>query len=182
MLRLPVPTDPDLRAVVDRQVQIMFVYADDVLGDVTLDECLVRPTEQSWTVHERVGRWYGELGDEPPDVPVPSLGWTMWHPVWWMTTLLAHTRGHEVPAVEAVEWPGPAATIPVLRSLWSDWMRLIAELDDAALASGALTRFPYTDGRPFAHVVGWSGMELVKNISEMGVLHRLGRDVGRRRS
>lgn len=175
--RLPVPTDPEARAVIDRQAQVMFVLADEMLSDLTLDECLWQLHPGSWTVHRRGEHWYGELGDEPPDLPTPTLAWTLWHPIWWLTTLLAHTRGTEVPAVESVEWPGPGASLPVLRELWAEWSALVRSLGAADLQSGTLTRFPYDDGRPFVHVVGWASMELTKNIAEMCVLRRLHRDL-----
>ena len=65
--KLPTPTDSDVRTVLDRQALVMFELANEVLADVTLDECLWRISDQSWTVHELNGRFVGELGDEPPD-------------------------------------------------------------------------------------------------------------------
>ena len=154
----------------------MFELADDVLAGVTLDECLRKPSEASWTVHRREGRWFGQLDDEPADLPTPSLGWTMWHPIWWLSVLLAHAHDEEVPRAEAVEWPGPSSSISTIRRLWADWVEYLAGLDDDALRSGRLTRFPYEDGRPFIYIAGWSSMELTKNLSEMCLLRRLGRD------
>lgn len=77
-MRLPIPSDPDPRKVLDRQVAVMFELAEDVLDGVTLEECLWISSDRSWTVHERDDGWFGELGEEPPDLPTPSLGWTMW--------------------------------------------------------------------------------------------------------
>lgn len=78
---LPVPTDPAARAVVDRQVQVMFELANEVLPDLTLDECLWQIDPNSWTVREREGHWFGEVAEETPDLPTPTLAWTMWHPI-----------------------------------------------------------------------------------------------------
>ena len=178
-LRLPVPADFDVPSLLDRQVQVMFLLAEEVLADVSLDECLWRPNERSWTVHLRDGRWYGELDEEPPDVPIPSLGWTMWHPVWWLQTLLAATLDLPTPAVQEVEWPGPSATLPALREMWRQWTDILSALPQAELGSGRLTRFPYTDDRPFAYVASWASMELTKNLSEMCMLRRLQKDVAR---
>lgn len=179
-IRLPTPTDPGARAVLARQAAVMFELADDVLDGVTLEECVWQPHPDSWTVHHRDGRWFGELADEPPDLPTPSLGWTMWHPIWWLTTLLAHTTGDPVPEPNEVEWPGNDASLPTLRELWETWVDVVDALDEADLDAGTLTRFPYRDGRPFVHVVGWASMELTKNLSEMCLQRRLRRDlVGR---
>lgn len=179
-LKLAPPTDPHVRAVLDRQVQVMFVLADEVLANVTLEECLWASTPSSWSVHERDGRWFGELDDEPPNLPTPTLGWTMWHPVWWLSTLLAHTRGDGVPDPGSVEWPGPASTLRVLAALWSEWIQCLSALDESDLRSGELTRFPYDDGRPFVYVAGWASMEMTKNLAEMCLLRRIGTDLMRR--
>jgi hypothetical protein len=175
-VRLPIPTDSGVRAVLDRQVQVMFVLASEVLADVTLDECLRQSDPNSWTVTERDGHWFGELHEEPPDPPTPSLGWTMWHPIWWLSTLLAHTRNEDGPDAMSVEWPGPSATLPTMLELWSEWTDWVDALDDNDLRSGRLTRFPYDDGRPFVYVLGWASMELTKNLAEICLLRRLARE------
>ena len=176
---LPVPTDPAARAVIDRQARVMFELANEVLPDLTLDECLWQIDPRSWTVHERGGRWFGEIAEETPDLPTPTLAWTTWHPIWWLRTLIAHTKEEQVPVPESVEWPGPDAAISTLRGLWDEWTRLVEALDASELESGTLTRFPYTDERPFVYVVGWASMELTKNISEMCMFRRVYRELAR---
>lgn len=178
--RLPVPTDPAARAVIDRQVRVMFQLADEVLADLNLKECLWQIDPGSWTVHERDGRWFGELAEETPDLPTPSLGWTTWHPIWWLRTLLAHVRGEMVPDPESVEWPGPETAVESLRALWAEWSNLVASLGEDDLESSRLTSFPYHDDRPFVYVVGWASMEMTKNIAEMCLLRRLARELGSR--
>jgi hypothetical protein len=173
---LPPAVDPGLRAVLDRQVLVLLELSDAVLRGVSLPECLHQVHPESWTVHEIDGHWFGELEDELPNVPVPTLGWTMWHPVWWLETLLAVSRGEDAPSVSEVEWPGPETTIARLRELWSEWTVFVGGLTDDDLRSGRLTRFPYIDGRPFAYVLGWASMEMSKNLSEMCLLRRLLRD------
>ena len=108
--------------MLDRQVQIMFECAAESLDGVRLKDCLWRLDPNSWTVHRRGGAWFGELAEEYPGLPTPSLAWTMWHPIWWLSTLLAHTREHDIPEITSVEWPGPDATLPALRGLWAEWM------------------------------------------------------------
>ncbi|WP_395156861.1 DinB family protein [Ilumatobacter sp.] len=179
-VKLPTPTDSDVRTVLDRQALVMFELADEVLADVTLEECLWRVSDQSWTVHEVDGRFVGELADEPPDLPTPSLAWTMWHPIWWLSVLLGHAHGREIPAPESIEWPGPGSSVATIRELWAELMLFASGLDDDDLGSGDLSRFPYTDGRPFVHTLGWASMELVKNLSEMCMLRRIAKDVSER--
>jgi hypothetical protein len=174
---LPPAADPSLRAVLDRQVEILLQLSDEVLNDVSMGECLHKFHPESWSVHERDGRWFGFLEDEPLGVPVPTLAWTMWHPVWWLQTLIAVSHGNQVPDASEVEWPGPVATVSRIRELWTEWTLFASGLSEHDLSSNELTRFPYKDGRPFAYVLGWASMELTKNLSEMCLLRRLIRDV-----
>ena len=178
MRRLPVPTDPDVRRVLDRQVELMLHLAGEVMDGVTLDECLWRPTSDGWTVHQRDGRWFGELDEEPPDPPTPSLGWVMWHPIWWLSVLLADARGEPTPAAESIEWPGPTESLPTITGLWREWMDLLDGLSPDQLASPEHTGFPYRDERPFVHIAGWASMELTKNLSEMCQLRRIAQQLG----
>ncbi len=104
---------------------------------------------------------------------VPTLGWALWHPIWWLQTLLAHSTEQPVPSWEEVEWPGPDRSLPKLRSLWADWTELVGSLEDSELGAAHLTRFPYADDRPFIHIVGWASMELTKNLGEMCLQRRL---------
>ena len=157
----------------------MFELARLVLSDLTLDECLWKPHPDSWTVHQRDGRWCGELGEETDDLPTPTLAWTMWQPIWWLRTLLAHSKGEPVPAAESVEWPGPATALQTLIDLWAEWSLFVAALDPAELESASRTSFPFGDERPFIYVVAWASMELTKNISEMSLLRRIQSDLTR---
>ena len=151
----------------------MLTLADDVLAGVSLEECLWQVDESSWTVQQRDGDWYGELGAETPDMATPSLAWTMWHPIWWLTTLLAHVHDETPPEPSEVVWPGPGGTLPELRRLWGGWMAFVASHDDEGLAAASTIAFPYDDGRPFVHVAGWASMELTKNLAEMCMQRRL---------
>ncbi|MBI3792343.1 MAG: DinB family protein, partial [Gemmatimonadetes bacterium] len=54
-----------------------------------------------------------------------------------------------------------------LGGLHDDWRARLAAMDEAALASHARTRWPFTD-RPFADVVAWANVELAKNAAELG--------------
>jgi len=176
-IKLPRPTDSDIRHVLDRQVLVMLALAEDVLAGVTLDECLWKVDEGSWTVRQSNGQWIGELAEEPPDLPTPSLAWTMWHPIWWLSVLLAHSRGDAVPEPSSIAWPGPAASLETIQTMWREWMEFVDNLSEDDLRLGDVVAFPYEDGRPFIHIAGWASMELTKNLSEMCQLRRLVKDL-----
>ena len=59
-------------------------------------------------------------------------------------------------------------------------MLFASGLDEDDLSSGELSKFPYTDVRPFVHTIGWASMELVKNLSEMCMLRRIANEVAER--
>jgi len=74
----------------------------------------------------------------------------MWHPVWWLETLLAVSRGEDAPSVSEVEWPGPVTTIARIRELWSEWTSFVGgsvrPVDDAGTA--VVTRRRSSAGGP----------------------------------
>lgn len=70
---------------------------------------------------------------------------------------------------------GRRELVGTLRSLHDRWPRFLDSLDSEDLDSGELMRFPYTDGRPFAHVVAWANIELMKKAVEMALLRRVAR-------
>ena len=71
------------------------------------------------------------------------------------------------------EWPetetylGGPPSIAWLTDLHDEWVAEVAALPDSALASTDRTRWPFTD-RPFADLVAWLNVELMKNASEIG--------------
>lgn len=78
-------------------------------------------------------------------------------------------------------WSGRALSpLSTIRELWAEWMVFVSALDEDDLGSGKLSKFPYTDGRPFVHTMGWASMELVKNLSEMCMLRRIVNEVQER--
>lgn len=156
------------------QLRITWSLAELVLPGATHEQCLWLPTPESWTVRDVGGVWVADwVEPEPQDVGPPSLAWCQWHVVWWWSTLLDHCTGHGTLRREDVPWPGAAEFLPTLRGLRDRWVAFLDTLTPADLASNELTRWPYTDGRPFEQVVGWVVVELMKNVAEMALLRRL---------
>jgi hypothetical protein len=71
-----------------------------------------------------------------------------------------------------VVWPGAAESLPVIRQLHDQWAELTGALGEEDLTRNSRTRWPYTDGRPFGHVLGWVNIEPMKNVAEMGLARR----------
>lgn len=86
----------------------------------------------------------------------------------WWSMALNHSFGDATLARERVWWPGDADGVREwLARLYRDWRAAIDALDPAELESHRLTRWPFRD-RPFADVVAWANLELMKNASEIG--------------
>ncbi len=71
-----------------------------------------------------------------------------------------------------VPWPGTSESMVAINGLQERWLDRLERLDESDFSSGDLTAWPYTDGRPFRHVVAWVNVELMKNVAEMCLLRR----------
>jgi hypothetical protein len=54
-----------------------------------------------------------------------------------------------------------------LLSLHEKWKEFLSTVSDEDLLSSAKTKWPFQD-RPFADVIAWVNIELMKNVSELG--------------
>lgn len=81
---------------------------------------------------------------------------------------LDHCFGPASLTREAIWWPGDADRVRTwITELEGKWRRAVTELTAAELMSGDRTRWPFHD-RPFADVVAWLNVELMKNAAEIG--------------
>ena len=139
------------------------------LADLSDAECLWRPARRGLHVVNCAGTWVAEWPEtEAYSGGPPSIAWLTWHVGFWWSSALNHSFGDATLVREEVAWPGTAfATRAWLADLHDEWVARLAELPDSALASTERTRWPFTD-RPFADVVAWLNLELMKNASEIG--------------
>lgn len=154
--------------VVAKQVAVIVELGRQALAGLSVEEISWQPTPDSWTIRCTGGRWIADWTEpEPDDLDPPSLGWQLWHTAWWLSMVLDHSFGPGTLSREAFGWEGPARGFAVVDELQARVLDGMLAVPDEGWISSELTRWPYTDGRPFGLVAGWVSMELTKNISEM---------------
>lgn len=158
------------RAALLGQLETGWALASYHLETLTTEECLRRPAPVGLHVRrEADGIWRADWPEhEGYDLGPPSIGWTTWHMGFWWSMALDHAFGDATLTREAVTWPGDADAVRAwLGGLHDRWRDALHALDDDGWRSTARTRFPFRD-RPFADVVAWANVELVKNAAEIG--------------
>jgi DinB superfamily len=137
---------------------------------LTTAECLWRPASRGPHVHrDRAGRWRADWPEhEGYDLGPPSIAWITWHIGFWWSMAIDHAFGDGRLTREDVTWPGDAdIACEWITGLHREWRMHVGSLGDEELRSTRRTRWPHRD-RPFADVVAWVNVELMKNAAEMG--------------
>ena len=159
-----------LRDCLLRQFDTAWKLATYHLEELTIEDCLWRPGERGAHVR-RV-----EEGVWVPDWPVaesydsgpPSIAWTGWHMLFWWSMALDHNFGPGTLERDDVGWPGDSEGLRLhLTQLHDQWRERLSSLDDAALQSAEVVRWPFRD-RPLADLFAWANVELTKNAAEIG--------------
>jgi hypothetical protein len=164
-----VPATAALRSVLDRQLSIAWQLLQFHVADLGDAECLWRPAPRGLHVVNRSGVWQAEWPEtEAYAAGPPSIAWLTWHIGFWWSSTLNHSFGDATLGRADVTWPGTAdATREWLAKLHGEWVAALASLPDHEFGSTDRTRWPFAD-RPFADVVAWLNLELMKNASEIG--------------
>lgn len=158
-----------------RQLDTAWSLTSYHLDGLTTEECLWRPAPTSLHVHlQRDGVWTADWPErESYDIGPASIGWTTWHIAFWWSMALDHSSGEQVLTRDRVLWPGTADGVrDQLGYMHRSWRKIVGAMDDAALASPERTRWPFAE-RPFADVVAWANLELMKNAAEIGSMRFL---------
>lgn len=140
------------------------------LETLTTEECLWRPAAAGLHVHQAAdGSWGADWPEhEGYDLGPPSIGWLTWHLGFWWSMVLDHSFGEATLTREQVRWPGTAEGVRTEAArLRRTWREAIEALTDEELRSTERARWPLTD-RPFADIVAWASLELMKNAAEIG--------------
>ena len=161
-------------AILEQQLHLTWSLANQVLQDMTDTEALWTPADDSYTVRDETpSGWVADWHEpEPSPAPPASIAWLLWHVTWWWSMVIDHSFGGGTLRRQDVLWPGAEASLRELTELHDRWVELLAELTDDDLGDNGRTRWPYTDGRAFGHVVAWVNVELTKNVAEIGLTRR----------
>jgi hypothetical protein len=160
----------DVRRVLLRQHETAWALASYHLDGLTTEECLWRPAPVGLHVHRgEDGRWHPDWPThEGYDIGPASIAWLTWHMDFWWSMALDHAFGAATLAREDVAWVGTADAVRErLGAHERAWRSAVEGLAAEELRSTARTRWPFRD-RPFADVVAWVNVELVKNAAEIG--------------
>jgi hypothetical protein len=153
-----------------RQFETAWKLASFHLEGLTTEECLWRPAPKGLHVHQGAdGNWRGDWPEhEGYDLGPPSIAWLTWHIGFWWSMVLDHSFGEGTLSREQATWPGSAAAVcESIGRLENQWRAAIEGLSDDELRSAERTQWPFRN-RPFADVVAWVNLELMKNAAEIG--------------
>lgn len=133
-------------------------------------EALWRPADVGLHVHKAEGgAWTAEWPvHEDYSIGPSSIAWLTWHIGFWWSMVQNHSFGDASLQREAVTWPGSVDAVrDWLSALHDDWVRSVAALPNEAFETMERARWPMRE-RPFADVVAWVNVELMKNAAEIG--------------
>ncbi|WP_040500555.1 DinB family protein [Henriciella marina] len=162
----------DIKSVLLRQHDMAWRFAELHLDALTMEDCLWRPGGDMglhvWR-DESSGSWRADWPQsEAYEIGPASLGWITWHMLFWWRMVLDQSFGEGQLTRSDIAWPGTADGVrSEAKAVEARWRAAIKTLGEDELLSPALTRWPFKD-RPFADVVAWANLELMKSASEMG--------------
>lgn len=152
------------------QLSMTWSLAEIHLAGLTDPFCRWSPTPGCLGVRpDAAGRWWADWGEDPDSAPGVTAGWITWHLGWWWSSALEHAEGRPPPPREEVSWPGTAAgAVEWLTALHERWSAVLHAWVDVDLDRPCA--YPWDTPRPWAVGAAWVNSELMKNVSEIGVL------------
>jgi hypothetical protein len=160
----------DTHRCLTRQFETAWSLTRYHLDGLGTDECLRRPERTGPHVHKDTdGYWRADWPEhEGYHVGPPSIAWLTWHVGFWWSMVLDHSFGAGTLSREQVNWPGTADGVREwIGRLQAEWRGALEKVTDEDMRSGERSRWPFRD-RPFADVVAWVNVELMKNAAEIG--------------
>jgi hypothetical protein len=177
----PAPGDQPMmvRDCLLRQFDLGWRLAAHHLGGLDMATCLWRPAPHGLHVTPVAGGWAGEWPvTESYSLGPSSLAWLIWHWGYWLSMAIDHNFGPGECDRHRVIMPGDSDAMQAwLKDLAQSWRSRVAALPEAKWQATTHSRWPF-QGRPFADILAWSNMELMKSAAEIGYvrfLHSAGR-------
>ena len=159
-----------LRDTLLTQLETAWALARYHLDGLTTEECLALPARVGLQVTQRPdGVWRGTWPEsEQYSIGPASIAWLTWHLGAWWSMVQNHSFGDATLKMDDVNWPGSAEGVRTwLGALHDEWRSSVSSVSDAELGASERSRWPL-QARPFADVVAWANLELMKNAAEIG--------------
>ena len=163
-------SDHPLRDTLLTQLETAWALTTYHLSGLTTEECLALPGRVGLRVHQDAGGvWRAEWpASESYAIGPATIAWLTWHMGFWWSMVTDHSFGAGSLQKDDVVWLGTAeATRAWLTRLHDGWRAAVLKLTDEDLRSPQRSRWPLAD-QPFAAIVAWVNLELMKNAAEIG--------------
>ncbi len=168
-------TSIDITKCLLNQFEISWQLLSYHLNDLTIEECLWKPTEKGvFLTQIDENTWKGSFPDsEEYEFGPPNIAWLTWHIDFWWTMVINHSFEDGSSSSDQIEWKPSVIDIKNrFEELKSEWIKRVSSLSSADLNSDELSKWPIAD-RPFSDIVAWLNLELMKNASEIGYVRFL---------
>jgi hypothetical protein len=165
----------DITKCLLNQLEISWQLLSYHLNDLTIEECLWKPTEKGvFLTQIDENTWKGSFPDsEEYEMGPPNIAWLTWHIDFWWTMVINHSFEDGTSNSEQVVWNPSMDNIKSrFEELKNEWTKRVSNLSPSDLNSTEHSKWPITD-IPFSDIVAWLNLELMKNASEIGYIRFL---------
>lgn len=162
------PAAPDhapLKHCLLRQFDTSWRLAAYHLDGLDMAACLWRPAAHGLHITPATdGGWAGAWPETESYALGPSsIGWLAWHMGYWLSMAIDHNFGDG--RLDSVIMPDDPREW--ITGLAEAWRAQVAALPEAGWQESDRSRWPFR-GQPFADVVAWANIELMKSAAEIG--------------
>lgn len=145
----------------------------DWLADLTDDEFNWRPTDNTWHLEERDGRWTIPYSWIPPEpAPFTTIGWRLAHLATSKALIVSHAFGDRRLRLADIDLPHSAAEMLIyLGKRHGEFVHVIANLTDADLAQPRWTE--WGEQRTTAAIIGGEILHDVEHGAQIAAIREL---------
>lgn len=153
------------------QFELTCELAEYHLPRITDDMCFWKPASHCWTVNKDTnGIWIPDFADpEPNPLPSVSIAWLTWHIQWSWSNTIAAVTGNPKLTFDKVFWPGNSVGVrDQFKQMQSEWTKILNSQDEHSLLRSIIHH--RAQPTPLWQTFAWLNVELMKNVSEIGLL------------